>query len=128
MTVETAVKVEDLIASYPGGGDQKSEGDDHLRLIKSVLLYTFTGAASTGVVGFNVYTQPTADNSTLAASTAFTKAAILAQVGAATLPPGTNGQILYTIAGVAAWGAPPVIPAYHNYTASQYINSLFGAF
>lgn len=103
MTVEAATKVEDLNASYPASGDSKSEGDDHMRLIKSCLLYTFAGAASTGVTGFNVYTQAAGNNSTLAASTSFVSTAIAAQVLSATLSPGTNGQIINTAGGVVAW-------------------------
>ena len=41
MTVESATYIGDLNASYPAGTDAKSEGDDHLRLIKSVLKTTF---------------------------------------------------------------------------------------
>lgn len=41
MTVETATYISDLNASYPGSGDQKSEGDDHIKLTKSVLRNSF---------------------------------------------------------------------------------------
>jgi hypothetical protein len=46
MTVEanpasTTVYIDDLDATYPTGTDVKSEGDNHLRLIKRVLLNTF---------------------------------------------------------------------------------------
>ena len=58
MTVETVVKVEDLNENYPAAGDLLSESDDHARNIKKALKYTFAGAASTGVTGFNVVTQP----------------------------------------------------------------------
>lgn len=103
MTVETATKVEDLNASYPALGDLKSEGDDHLRLIKSCLRYTFAGAASTGVSGFNVVTQSPTNNTTLAASTRYVDAAVTAAAFSTALPVGTNGQILYTTAGLATW-------------------------
>lgn len=76
MTVETATKVEDLNENYPAVGDLKSEGDDHIRKIKSCLLYTFAGAASTGVTGFNVVTQAAGNSSTLAASTSFVTSAL----------------------------------------------------
>jgi len=49
MTVETAVYISDLNANNPGATDLKSEGDDHMRLIKSVLKSTFpniTGAVT----------------------------------------------------------------------------------
>ena len=41
MTVETATYIADLNATYPAGTDAKSEGDDHLRLIKEVLKASF---------------------------------------------------------------------------------------
>lgn len=107
MTVETATKVEDLNENYPAAGDLLSESDNHHRLIKACLKYTFAGAASTGVVGYNVVTQPAGTNNTLAASTAYADAAVAAAAFSATLPAGSNGQILYTLAGVPAWGAVP---------------------
>jgi hypothetical protein len=41
MTVESATYINTLNATYPASGDAKSEGDDHIRLIKSVLKATF---------------------------------------------------------------------------------------
>lgn len=41
MTVESATYINGLNSSNPASGDAKSEGDDHLRLIKSVLKATF---------------------------------------------------------------------------------------
>ena len=49
MTVESATYIDDLNAAYPLGTDPKSEGDDHIRLIKSTLKTTFpnvTGAVT----------------------------------------------------------------------------------
>lgn len=49
MTIETAAYVAALNSSLPANTDPKSEGDDHLRLIKAVLLASFpnvTGAMS----------------------------------------------------------------------------------
>lgn len=40
MTVESATYIGDLDDSKPAGTDQKSEGDDHIRLIKSTLQQT----------------------------------------------------------------------------------------
>jgi hypothetical protein len=47
MTVESATFVNQLNSSLPAGSDIKSEGDDHLRLIKAVSLASFpsVGAA-----------------------------------------------------------------------------------
>lgn len=41
MSIETASYIKNLNSSYPEGGSARSEGDDHLRLIKQVLLNTF---------------------------------------------------------------------------------------
>ncbi len=41
MTVESATYINTLDATYPAGTDAKSEGDDHLRLIKSAVKATF---------------------------------------------------------------------------------------
>lgn len=38
MALETATHIADLIATNPTGGDPKAQGDDHLRLLKTVLL------------------------------------------------------------------------------------------
>jgi len=43
MGLETGTYVEDLVATNPVGTDAKSAGDDHFRLIKSVLKATFPG-------------------------------------------------------------------------------------
>lgn len=45
MTVEAATYVGDLDASKPSVGDPRSEGDDHLRLLKAALQATWPGAA-----------------------------------------------------------------------------------
>ena len=44
MTVESASFISGLNASYPPGSDSISEGDDHLRLIKTVLKATLPNA------------------------------------------------------------------------------------
>lgn len=48
MAVETATKISELNKLWPLGTDAKSEGDDHIRLIKSALLAT-DGGALTGI-------------------------------------------------------------------------------
>lgn len=47
MTVETATKISQLNVLFPPGTDPKSEGDDHLRLIKSVLQACFDDSGTT---------------------------------------------------------------------------------
>lgn len=44
MGLEAGTYILDLVASNPIGGDQKQQGDDHLRLIKNVLRNTFPDA------------------------------------------------------------------------------------
>ena len=49
MTIESATFISDLVATNPGPNDQKSEGDDHVRLVKTTLKATFpniTGAVT----------------------------------------------------------------------------------
>lgn len=41
MTIEAATYISSLNASYPASGDPKSEGDDHIRLVKSTVKATF---------------------------------------------------------------------------------------
>lgn len=41
MSLETATSISDLNDSNPSPGDPKSQGDDHLRLIKKILKITF---------------------------------------------------------------------------------------
>lgn len=49
MTVEAATYINTLDATYPASGDQRNEGDNHIRLIKSAVKATFanvTGAVT----------------------------------------------------------------------------------
>jgi hypothetical protein len=49
MTVESASYISQLNTAYPAAGDNISEGDDHLRLIKSVLQTQFPNLSTTAV-------------------------------------------------------------------------------
>ena len=49
MTVETATYIGQLSPTYPTGSDAKSEGDSHLRLLKSVLQAQFTSLGNAPV-------------------------------------------------------------------------------
>ena len=49
MTIETATYINQLDATYPASGDAKSEGDNHLRLIKSTIKATFPNLTATPV-------------------------------------------------------------------------------
>ena len=44
MALETGTYISDLVSTNPPGTDSKSQGDDHIRLIKSVLQATLPGA------------------------------------------------------------------------------------
>src|SRR5690606_35137911 len=48
MGLETSTYIDGLVTTNPDGDDGKSQGDDHIRLIKSVLKNTFPN--STGAV------------------------------------------------------------------------------
>jgi hypothetical protein len=48
MALETATYISDLNISNPAPGDVISQGDDHIRMAKSVLKNTFPGAAGQG--------------------------------------------------------------------------------
>ena len=50
MTVESATYINTLDANYPASGDQRNEGDNHLRLIKSAVKTTFPNV--NGAVNF----------------------------------------------------------------------------
>ena len=45
MPVETATFIADLVTANPASTDPKSQGDDHLRLLKTILQATFAGFA-----------------------------------------------------------------------------------
>lgn len=46
MALETGTYISDLVTTNPTAADAKSQGDDHIRLIKSALKNTFTALAS----------------------------------------------------------------------------------
>lgn len=43
MGLEVATTIDQLVATNPSGTDNRSQGDDHIRLIKNTLKNTFTG-------------------------------------------------------------------------------------
>jgi hypothetical protein len=122
MTIESASFVNQLNSAYPAVGDPKSEGDDHLRLLKAVLLATFPnlssvinatpaelnallGAATTGAT-IKVATQAATDASLNAASTAMVQLAILAASGITAVLPGQSSnaaKFLTTDGTSASW-------------------------
>jgi len=48
MPIETGTSISELVKTWPLSGDPILEGDDHIRLIKSILIAQFPGASSGG--------------------------------------------------------------------------------
>jgi len=127
MSVETAPYINSLNTALPASNDPKSEGDDHLRVIKSAVKATFpniTGAVTVTQTDLNtipnlapkaspVFTgNPTAptvsasDNTTTLATTAMVQAALIASTGIGGQLPGQSGnanKFLKTNGLVASW-------------------------
>ena len=127
MSVETAPYINSLNTALPGSNDPKSEGDDHLRVIKSAVKATFpniTGAVTVTQTDLNTVpnlapkaspvftgnpTAPTAsasDNTTTLATTAMVQAALIASTGIGGQLPGQSGnanKFLKTNGSVASW-------------------------
>lgn len=80
MTVETATYIADLNATYPTSTDYRYEGDDHLRLIKSVLKATFpnlTGAVTATQANLNATASTAAGAWVLMSSVSVTAVAAI---------------------------------------------------
>jgi len=90
MTIETATYVSDLNESLPAATDPKSEGDDHLRLIKSALKNTFPGVTGAFSPWF------TATNATY-----------------------SSGSWTYTATGAASYASVDVTSGFSAYYASS---------
>jgi microcystin-dependent protein len=85
MTVESATYISDLSSALPDGADSKSEGDNHLRLVKAVLKATLPGMAGRiwrTQTKSGAYTGVLNDNMSLLR---FTASATLTLTAAATL-------------------------------------------
>ena len=112
MTVETATNISQLNATYPAASDPKSEGDDHIRLIKSTLQATFPNI--TGVET----SSATSNEATKVATTSQVQAAILAATGITAVLPGqggNGGKFLQTNGTSASWN---VVHDVQNFAAS----------
>jgi len=111
MSVEVVTTINTLDASFPAATDPRSEGDDHIRNIKTALKTTFpnvSGAVSVSHTTLNniQVTQPVADTSTKPATTEFVKLAI-ANAAAPNLPgtAGNQGKVLVVNeSGTPVWG------------------------
>ena len=90
MGLEVTTTIAGLVSANPAGSDFVLDGDDHLRLIKSVLKTTFPGA---GAAGFNIpITATEAELNFVAGVTSGIQAQIDAIVGASGVFP--SGTIL----------------------------------
>lgn len=67
MTVESATYIDTLDANYPASGDQRNEGDNHIRLVKAAIKATFPNL--TGPVTATQTELNQADNVTLLSTT-----------------------------------------------------------
>lgn len=107
MTVESASYISQLDATLPAAGDQKSEGDDHFRLIKSVLKTQFPNFGTTAITPTAVEVNYLSGVTSAIQTQINSKAALAspALTGVPTAPtaaPGTNTTQLATTAFVAA--------------------------
>lgn len=99
MALESTSTIDGLVATNPITGDRRSEGDDHLRLVKAVLKATFPGFAGRfGRVQTknSSYSAAVNDNWTVIRATTNLTLSLLA---AATLGNGWT-QIIYTDGGI----------------------------
>lgn len=124
MALETGTYISDLVATNPTSSDATSQGDDHLRLLKSTIKATFpniTGAVTATHTQLNtvpnlapiasptftgVPAAPTATlgtSTTQLATTAFVQAAALAASGVPSQS-GNGGKFLTTDGSSASWG------------------------
>jgi hypothetical protein len=120
MGLESATYINGLVATNPTASDQKAQGDDHIRLLKSTIQASFpqvTGAVTASHTelslmdgltvqpaakdGSNLTTPDLGDNSTKIATTAFVAAAAFS----ASLPgqTGQSGNFLTTNGTTASW-------------------------
>lgn len=107
MTVESATYIGQLNASNPSGSDAKSEGDDHLRLLKGTLLATFPGM--TGAMTAT-HAQLNKLASTFSIASAPNNAHTISSTGAATLAAASaSSGVILTMRNTGSTGAGFVI-------------------
>lgn len=100
MSVETATNINQLDPTLPSSADPKSEGDDHIRLLKSTLKATFPNVTG-------ISTSATSNSATVLATTSQVQNAILASSGITAVLPaqsGNTGRFLTTNGSAASWG------------------------
>lgn len=101
MGLETGTFIDDLVSTNPvGSSDPKSQGDDHLRLIKSILQNTFPNAGqafyfpSVGAAKTSNYTVVAADDHALILVDASAGAITLGLTASGSLPDGFTVYVL----------------------------------
>lgn len=115
MAVETATYVSQLDSTKPGINDLKSEGDDHLRLIKSTLVTTFPNVQG-------VSSSATSNSVNILPTTSGMQAAIAAASFSSSLPnqSGNAGKFITTDGTTASWAAvPPSTPFANSESLAQ---------
>lgn len=119
MAVESATYVSQLDPTKPGINDLKSEGDDHLRLIKSTLTTTFPNIQG-------VSSSPTSNSSTLLATTQGVQSAIAAASFSSSLPgqAGNAGKFITTDGTTASWASIPASTPFSNSTALAQVQAV----
>lgn len=114
MGLETATYISGLVATNPvGATDPKSQGDDHLRLIKSTLLATFAaiaGAVTASHTELNLLTGATGltgtGNTVRSASPTFTGTLTAATVAATTITGAGSGITALNASNLASGTVP----------------------
>lgn len=91
MGIENATYIKDLIPTWPEGTDPKSQGDDHLRLIKAVLQDQFPGFTTDVAVTVTAdHLNDTPDSADMALKAPLADPAFTGVPTAPTAAPGTD--------------------------------------
>jgi len=109
MALETGNYIGNLVSANPSGSDRKLQGDDHLRLVKSVLQNCFAGLTGAVVVGganggvANAYTLlPTPPLPSYVDNMSIVFSPVIANTGAATMNVSGLGAVsLLSVSGQA---------------------------
>lgn len=124
MTIETATYISQLDATYPASGDAKSEGDNHLRLIKSAVKATWPNLTATPVTTTSAELNYVTGVTSSIQGQINSKAALASPVftGTPTVPtatPGTNSTQAASTAYADAADSLKVTKAGDTYTGSH---------
>lgn len=125
MSLESATYINGLVTTNPTSTDPKSEGDDHLRLIKSTIKNTFpnvTAAVNSTQVTLNNLDAQFGTRKLLFGNI-FDSGGIQYSSGGFTVTKGATG--IYTINFTVAFSIYPSVTATSLYTNRQiFVNSL----